>query len=135
MAQQNLQTQIHNSQTPTIGFASADHALAFTLWLHKSAAIAALEREIEAEADDKAALTHEAREQQSAQVQGDLLAVERDEASLVFRAWHDGLSIASRPDIAPAVLLNVTLVTLPAVEQRGSSIERAGFDLFSGGRR
>ena len=102
MAQQNLQTQIHNSQTPTIGFASADHALAFTLWLHKSAAIAALEREIEAEADDKAALTHEAREQQAAQVQGDLLAVERDEASLVFRAWHDGLSIASRPDIAPA---------------------------------
>lgn len=133
MAQQNLQTQIHNSQTPAIGFASADHALAFTLWLHKSAAIAALEREIEA--DDKAALTHEAREQQAAQVQGDLLAVERDEASLVFRAWHDGLSIASRPDIAPAVLLNVTLVTLPAVEQRGSSIERAGFDLFSGGRR
>jgi hypothetical protein len=41
--------------------------------------ICALDRETDAEADDKAALMHEDQERQAAKVAGDLLAVERDE--------------------------------------------------------
>ena len=46
----------------------------------------------DAEADDRAALTHEARERQAAEVSGDLLSVERDIAS-----WFGAGSISGSP--------------------------------------
>jgi hypothetical protein len=67
-------------------------------WLHKSALISALDREIDTEADDKAALSHETRQQREAEVLGDLLAVERDEAALVWQAQAQGLPVELRTD-------------------------------------
>jgi hypothetical protein len=108
-------------------------ALALFAWLHRDQLIAALDREINSEADDKCALTHEVRERQAAEVSGDLLAVERDEASLMFRAWADGSSVAPRPDLAPAAWLNVTLVTAPP-NVRGSSPQHAAIEIVTGRR-
>ena len=85
-------------------------------WLHKDALIAALDREIASEADDKAALTHEAREKAEAEVMGDLLAVERDEAALVWQAQAQNLPVEHRGDCSPLAILQVRLVTAPRAD-------------------
>ena len=90
--------------------------VALVAWLHKDALIAALDREIASEADDKAALSHEAREKAVAETQADLLAVERDESWFVWQAQSQGLPVEHRPDIAPLALLNVRLVTTPRAD-------------------
>jgi hypothetical protein len=95
--------------------------LAVFCWLHRDQLVAALDREIDAEADDKAALSHEARERQAAEVQGDPLDIERQEATLMFLGWADGLPIQPRPELAPVAVLNVRLVTAPTINGRGSS--------------
>jgi hypothetical protein len=130
-----LRGQVYNSQLPSFAATEVTDTLALFAWLHRDQLIAALDRQIDSESDDGAALTHEAREQQAAEVQGDLMSTERDEATLMFRGWADGLSILPRPDLAPAALLNVQLVTPPAINTSGSSPERADFDLVGGGRR
>ncbi|MFZ0849995.1 MAG: hypothetical protein WAO08_12415 [Hyphomicrobiaceae bacterium] len=132
--QTNLRGTVYNSANPSFAATETVDTLALFAWLHRDQLIAALDREIDAEADDASALTHEAREQQAAEVQADLLDIERQEASLMFRAWADGLSIQPRPDLAPAAWLGVQLVTA-APAQPGSSPMHAGYDLVSGGRR
>ena len=85
-------------------------------WLHKDALIAALDREIASEADDTAALSHEARQKAEADVLGDLLAVERDECALVWQAQAQGLPVEHRSDINPVALLGLRLVTAPRAD-------------------
>jgi hypothetical protein len=46
---------------------------------------------------------------------GDLLAVERDEAAVVWSAMAQNLPVEHRADINPVALLGVRLVTAPAV--------------------
>jgi hypothetical protein len=67
---QNLQVNVFNTGTPAVGFAEALDMLAKFTWLHRDQMLAALDREIDGEADDKAALSIEAREPQTAEVQG-----------------------------------------------------------------
>ncbi len=57
---------------------------------HGHALIAKLNAEIDAEADDAASLSHTEREKRESEVQQDLLAVERDEAALVWTAQAEG---------------------------------------------
>jgi hypothetical protein len=118
-----------------VAFAELPDALALTCWLHKDALIAALDREIVAESDDAAALTHEARQQRAAEVQGDLLAVERDEAALMWRAQAENLPVEHRADISPLALLSLRVVTARrAGVSPGSSTEHA-YDIVMTGRR
>ncbi|MET4037575.1 hypothetical protein ABIB94_008863 [Bradyrhizobium sp. JR7.2] len=59
-------------------------------------------------------MTHEARQKAEAEVQGDLLAVERDECALVWTAQAQGLPIEHRGgDLSPLALLGVRLITAP----------------------
>jgi hypothetical protein len=85
--------------------------VALIAWLHKDALIAALDREIDAEGDDAAALTHEQREQRESEVLSDLLSVERDEAALTWSAIEDGLPCEFRADCSPLAILQIRLVT------------------------
>ena len=133
--QTSLRSAVYNAQTPSFAAIETTDTLALFAWLHRDQLIAALDRLVDEESDDDASLTLEARQQQAAQVQGDLLDVERSEATLMLRGWADGLPIAPRPDIASAALLNVEIITPPALNGRGSSPERSGFDLVAGGRR
>ena len=87
-----------------------------TCWLHRDALIAALDREIASEADDKAALTHEAREKAEAEVQGDLLAVEREESALVWQAQSENLPAEHRADVSVVALLSIALVAAPRAD-------------------
>src|SRR4030095_13134127 len=108
--------------------------LALICWLHKDALIAALDREIDAESDDKAALSHEARQKAEAEVMGDLLAVERDESALVWQAQAQGLPCEHRADCSPLAILQLRLITAPRADAPGTSAGHA-WDITFGGRR
>jgi len=124
---QNLRANVFNTGTPAIGYAEAPDTLAVLAWLHKDALI----KRFDAEADDKAALSIEAREPQAAEIQGDLLAVERDKAALVWPALAQGLPTEHRSDCHPLAILGAELRTLPAGDApRGSSPEHAGYNLI-----
>ena len=99
--------------------------VALVAWLHKDALIAALDREIASEADDKAALSHEAREKAVAETQADLLAVERDESWFVWQAQSQGLPVEHRADISPLALLGLRLITAPGAVPSPTSPELA----------
>jgi hypothetical protein len=109
---QRLQSEVFAEQR-AIGFAEVADAVALIAWLHKDALIAALDREIASEADDKAALSQTDRELRSAEIMGDLLAVERDESVLVWRAMDENLPASHRPDCSPQAVLQVQLRTVP----------------------
>jgi hypothetical protein len=127
---QMLRSEVHNTEVPSVAFAELHFVLPILAWLQKDALIAALDREIASEADDRSALTHEARQQQEAVVQGDLLNVERDESWFVWAAMAERLPAVHRPDCAPAAILGVQFLTAPrAVEARGSSPMHAAWDL------
>jgi hypothetical protein len=60
---------------------------------------------------------------------GDLLAVERDEATLVWQAQAQGLPVEHRSDINPVALLGIVLVTAPRATNG-----HASYDLVQPGR-
>jgi hypothetical protein len=119
-----VQSTVFNAQPGAVAFAEGvPDTLALLAFLLKPTLIAALDAEIDAEADDPAALTHEAREVAAAEVMGDLLSVERDESALTWRAMDERLPVEFRADINPLALLGLRLVTAPLNGSRGTSPE------------
>jgi hypothetical protein len=112
-----VQSQVFNAQAGATAFAEVPDTLGLLVWLHRDALIAALDREITSEADDKAALTPEARQQREAEVMGDLLSTERDESALVWRAMDERLPVEHRADVNPVALLGLRLVTTARVSE------------------
>ncbi|MET4034514.1 hypothetical protein ABIB94_008421 [Bradyrhizobium sp. JR7.2] len=109
---QSLTSEVH-AERRSLAFTETADALALVAWLHRDALIAALDREISTEADDKAALSHEARQKAEAEARGDLLAIERAETALVWRAMDERLPVEHRPDCNPLAILGCQLVTVP----------------------
>jgi hypothetical protein len=117
-----LQSSIYNVETPAaIGFAEVPDIVALFAWLHRDLLIKRLDAEIDSESDDAAALSATERETRAAVVMGDLLAVEYDEARLVWQAQADKLSCEHRSDCAAQCILQVRLVTAPRVEATGTT--------------
>jgi hypothetical protein len=100
-----------------LAFAEVPDMLGLLAWMFKDALIAAIDREIDAEADDAASLSHEERQQREAEAQGDLLDIERQEAELVWQAQAQGLPVEHRADISPLALLGLRMVTTPRVNE------------------
>ncbi|MET4036505.1 hypothetical protein ABIB94_008102 [Bradyrhizobium sp. JR7.2] len=130
---QMTRSELRGGERPALAFSETLDAVALTCWLHKSALIAALDREIGTESDDPASLSHEAREKAEAEVMGDLLDIERQEAALVFQAQQSLLPCEHRADISPVALLGLRLVTAPRPDLPRTSPEH-GYDIV-GGRR
>jgi hypothetical protein len=124
---QVLRSAVH-AETPSIAFAEVHGVLPVIAWLHRDALIARLDAEIDAEADDAGALTHEERQRQEAEVMGDLLEIERQEAAVVWRAMDERLPVEHRADCSPLAILQCRLITAPAVNGRGTSPMHA-FDI------
>ena len=131
---QRLTSEVHAAQR-ALAFTEVADTIALTCWLHKDALIAALDREIASEADDKAALSHEARQKAEAETMGDLLFVERDESWFVWQAQAQGLPIEHRAEISMVALLGLRLVTIAPTNGHASSPEREGFNLIGRGQR
>ncbi|MCK1640337.1 hypothetical protein IVA95_22690 [Bradyrhizobium sp. 157] len=83
-------------------------------WLYRDALIAALDREIDAIADDENALTAEQRRDAETDLLGDLLQAERDECSLIEIAQSQGLPANFRVDCDPRAILGFEWVTAPS---------------------
>ena len=107
-----VQSEVHGAQR-SLAFHEAIDVVGLLALLVPSALIAVLDAQIDAEKDDPAALSHEAREKAEAEVQGDLLAVERDECALVWSAQQSLLPCEHRADINPVALLGLSLTTAP----------------------
>lgn len=129
-----VQVQVYNAQPGAVGFVEIPDTVAMDAWLHKSELIAAFDREIASESDDKAALSHEARQQAESEIQLDLLSTEFDLCSLIWRGQAEGLQMEFG-EINPIAILGLRLVTIPRADALPlSSPERGGFNLL-GGRR
>ena len=102
---QSAQSKVYNAKRAQSPSMKRQTHSSLVAWLHRDALIASLDREIASEADDPAALTHEARQQREAEVMGDLLAVERDESALVWRAQAERMPVEHRADISPLAFL------------------------------
>jgi hypothetical protein len=130
---QRVRSEVFTEQR-ALAFAEVPDALALIAWLHKDALVAALAREIDTESDDKAALSHEQRQQSEAETMSDRLATERIEAALTWSAMEQSLPVEFRPDISPLAILQLRLVTVAPTNGHASSMEHEGFNL-AGGRR
>jgi hypothetical protein len=64
----------------------------------------------------------------------DLLAVERDESALVWRAQAERLAVEHRSDINSLALLGLRFVTAAPVNERGTSWQH-GIDIIGPRRR
>ena len=113
------------SETPSFAATETVDALGVFAFVFKDQLIAALDKLVTEESDDAAALSHEQRERAEAEVMGDLLAVERDEATLTWQAMDQRLPVEHRSDINPVALLAVQIVTAPRVAANGSSRDHA----------
>jgi hypothetical protein len=130
---QQVRATVYNAGPAAVAYHDAVDVVGLIAFLHKPALIAALDRLIDEEADDKAALSSDAREVAASEVQGDLLSVERDESWFVWRAMDERLPVEHRPDISPVALLGLRLVTTPHAVPSGSSPEHAMIS-FAGAR-
>ena len=128
-----VQVTVFNAQPGAVGYASMPDTLAIETWRNKEALIKRLDAEIDSEADDQAALTHEARQEREAEVMGDLLAVERDESWLVWAAMARSLPVEHRNDCAAQAILQVQLITAPRATNGPTSPGHA-FDVVRGGQ-
>ena len=112
----SIRSEARGAEQRALAFAEVPDTLALVAWLHKDALIAALDREIATEADDGAALTHEQRQQAESEVMGDLLDIERQEASLTWSAIEQDLPCEFRADCSPIAILGLRLVTTPRAD-------------------
>jgi hypothetical protein len=131
-ARRQVQSEVRGERL-ALGFAETPDAVALLAWTFKDALISRLDAEINAEADDKSALSHEEREKRAAVVQSDLLDLERQECQLTGMAQAERLPVEHRADINPVALLGVRLVTTaPTNGAGGTSSEHVV--TFGGGR-
>jgi hypothetical protein len=125
---QRVQSEVFAEQR-AIGFSQLVDPVALLAWLDPQRLIARLDAEIDSKADDKVALSHEARQTKAAELQTALLGIERQEAELIWRAMDERLPVEFRADIAPAAILGVALQTAPVVNRHGTSAAH-GYDIM-----
>lgn len=108
------QFEIYNVDPGAVVFGQLIDIRAFMSWWDKEGMIQRLSAEIDEVSDDEAALSDDERKRKIAEISADLLALEYEEAALVWRAQGDGAAVMHRPDIDPRALLGVTLVPASA---------------------
>jgi hypothetical protein len=131
---QRLQSEVYNAQPGAVAYAEVPDVVGLLTWALKDALIKKLDAEIDGEADDAAALGHEERQRREAEVMDDLLATERTEAALVWRAMDEKLPVEHRHDCSPQAILQVALITAPRAID-GPSTTPLAYDIVLGGRR
>jgi hypothetical protein len=82
-------------------------ARALVFWAHKDAILARLNAEIDAAADDGAAVSTERRKAEAVRLSAAILAAEREEEALI-EAAPPGLLIQRRPDHDPRAILGLS---------------------------
>ena len=124
-AERQVMALVHNVPDAhgAVAISTEPDVLALTVWLHRDALIAKINAEIDSESDDKAALTDQQRQTQETEVGADLLAIERQESTLVWAMQAEGHAVEHRTDCSPLAVLGVELLVSTArpEPQSGSS--------------
>jgi len=120
-----LQSTVYGAPGAVAFAEGVPDTLALLAFLLKPTLIAALDRLIDQEADDKSALDGPERERRTAEVEADLLDIERQEASLCWSAMEKNLPCEFRGDINPVALLGLRLIARPHAVSAGTSPEWA----------
>jgi hypothetical protein len=111
----SVRSEVHGEQR-SLAFHETVDVIGLFASLLKPTLISALDALVDAEADDPASLSHEDRQLRTAEIMGDLLSAERDEASLTWLAQSQGLPVEFRPDINPLAILSIELRTTPRAD-------------------
>ncbi len=89
--------------------ASRDDVAAIAAWLHESAMVSAIEREIDLLPEGVAPLPTEERERRLSQLAADLEHLERVEEQWILAAELDGIPVIRRPDADPRAILQIVV--------------------------
>ena len=108
---QNLRSTVHNTPSLAVAFGETPDALATMCWLHRAAMIAAIEREIDLQANDELALAPAAKEVATAAAAQELSRLEHAICRLVDVAQAQRLPLEFGDEHASAVL-GVQLITV-----------------------
>jgi hypothetical protein len=100
----------------------AEGVIAFLL---KETLIKRLDSMLDSKANDKIALSPEARAEAEARAMADLLDIERQEAALTWRAMDERLPVEFRGGISPQAILRLVTAPRPVTTAAGSSPEHA----------
>lgn len=122
----------NSERAPSAGTVSVPDP-ALLAWLNSADLIRKLEAEIDAAADDKAALTATQRAEATADVERELLTIERIEASLVWRALEQRLPVQHGRECHPLAVLSAEFAQL-ARPAAGTSPGHS-FAIIGAGRR
>jgi len=123
----------NSERAPSAGTVSVPDP-ALLAWLHGADLVRKLEAEIDAAADDKAALSAAQPAEAIADVERELLTLERIEASLVWRALEQRLPVRHGRECHPLAVLSAELVAQPARPAGGTS-PGYSFAIIGAGRR
>lgn len=93
----------------------APDAVGLVCWLLGDEIAQKLERDIRAVADDKNALSEEAKREASATVNASIFELERSEESLIRALEDEGRNVTRRPDAAALAVLSITT----SIRERG----------------
>lgn len=113
---------VYNLPMPADGCAAigtVPDLLGLFAWLNHDALIDALCAKAAEAADDQHALGAIERAEKEAEIMTDVLALEREEVSLIWAAEAEGLTIEFRPDVSPEAVLGIEItVAAPAISVR-----------------
>lgn len=99
---------------PSAGSVETIDVAATIAWLLRDQLIAAIEREIDQQADDSIALDDRQRAARLEQIANELIATEREEVALLDLAAEQGLAIQHRGDIDVRALLEIEIAVAAA---------------------
>ena len=124
---ESVRAQIFNSERPAVvAYSEFPATVAMLAGVFPKEMTAWLNTMVDAEADDKIALDPAERQKREAELQEQLLPIERQEASLVWKAQAQNMPAEHRTDCHPLAILGGQLVTIPAgAPSRGTSPEHA----------
>jgi hypothetical protein len=134
-AQMTLRSIVRNIDGHAIAHAEAADSIGLMCWLFRDQMIAKINAGFDEIADDKVALGAQQREEMEAQINSDMLSIERSECSLVWHAAEGGEIIDFRPLTTPAAAIGVALRSVPRGDQPQSSWMHAYDVVQPGGGR
>jgi hypothetical protein len=108
-----FRSDVVGGEQRALAFHESFNALGLIAFLFRDQPAKELGELVDADADDAAALSHEARQKAEAELLADIVAQERIESEAVRQAQAQGLAIEHRSDVPPEAVLGVTLVTKP----------------------
>jgi hypothetical protein len=133
--QKRITSQVIADQQMLLANGEVTDTLALLVWLLREPMLAALDKLVDAEKDDAAALDFEAKQIATADAQATLLEIEMQESALIWRGQSEGQPCEHRADCAPQAILACQLVVVPMTAVLPDTDASHAYDIRMGQRR